>query len=275
MAQTKLIKKRIKAAKNISQITRAMQMVAAARMKKAQDLTLTNRAYANKLFEMTRNLIQEKHENSQILKHLYLIISPNKGLCGSLNTNLYKNILEIITRETEDVSFVTIGKISEQAVTKYSKNLIASFDFGINQPTYELIVPVAKFILNEYKKGVYKEVCVLYTDFENTLVQRPRVIQILPIKKDLEGHEAVIEYIFEPDRRSLLTYLIPYYIENQLFQLVLESYASEQSARMMAMKNATDNANEITKELTLIYNRARQTQITNEIADIATAQMVI
>lgn len=278
MAQTKIIKRRIKAAKNISQITKAMQMVAAAKMKKAQDSALINRNYSAKLFEITRNLIKSANSVEENGKELYVIITPNKGLCGSLVTSLTKKILEIITAKQENAFFINIGKKSEQILTKYSKNTIASFDFGISQPNYAQVIPVAKLVLDEFYSEKYTKVFVLYTNFINTLIQKPTVKQILPIRKeDIEENtiDKMIDYIFEPDKAEILNRLIPYYIENQLFQLVLESYASEQSARMIAMKNATDNATEITKELTLIYNRERQMQITNEINDIATAQLAI
>lgn len=276
MAQTKLIKSRMKAAKNISQITRAMQMVSAAKMKKAQNQALLNRNYSGKLFEMTRNLIKSKgKENTNNLKTLYLIITPSKGLCGSLNTNLARKLLEVNRENRENTYFVTIGKKGEQIISRISNNLLASFDFGITQPKYETVVPVARLILDEFNKNTFSRVMVLYADFVNTLVQKPKILQILPINKEEAETSQKIDYLFEPSKSSILTYLIPYYIENQIFQLVLEAYASEQSARMIAMKNATDNAQEVVHDLTLIYNRARQMQITNEINDIATAQMAI
>lgn len=276
MANTKLIKGRMKAAKNISQITKAMQMVSAAKMKKAQDAALLNRNYSEKLFEMTKNLIKniDKQKDNKN-KTLYLVITPSKGLCGSLNTNLARKLLEITKENRENSFFITIGKKGEQVISKISRNMLASFDFGITQPKYELIVPVAKMILSEFQKNKFSRVMVLFADFVNTLVQKPKFLQILPIKKEGEEIEKdlKIDYIFEPNKSSILTYLIPYYVENQIFQLVLEAYASEQSARMIAMKNATDNASEVVRDLTLIYNRARQAQITNEINDIATAQL--
>ena len=278
MAQTKIIKRRIKAAKNISQITRAMQMVAAAKMKKAQNQALVNRNYSTKLFEITRNLIKDETKNENAGQELYVIVTPNKGLCGSLVTSLTKKILEIITTKEKRAFFINIGKKSEQILGKYSANTIASFDFGISQPNYAQVVAVAKLVLDEFYSGKYTKVLVLYTNFINTLIQKPRVMQILPIRKEDIRERTIdeqIEYLFEPAKHEILNRLIPYYIENEIFQLVLESYASEQSARMIAMKNATDNATEITKELTLIYNRMRQMQITNEINDIATAQLAI
>ena len=276
MAQAKILKRRIKSAKNISQITRAMQMVAAAKMKKAQDAALVNRNYAEKLLEMTGKLIPYMEKNkSAALRELYLVITPNKGLCGSLNTFLTKKILEIIKEKRDMADFVLLGKKGEAAVAKYSGQVKAAFVYGLTQPKYEVIVPITKLILEDYKLGKYAKVFVLYTDYVNTLVQRPRVLQILPVLKEEATIENEIEYIFEPSKEHLIRELIPYYVKNQLFQLLLESYASEQSARMIAMKNATDNAKEIMKELTLVYNRERQTQITNEIADIATAQLVI
>lgn len=155
---------------------------------------------------------------------------------------------------------------------------MASFDFGFSQPKYEAVVPVAKLILDEFNLKKVSKIFVLYANFVNTLVQYPEVKQILPVKlenEDIKIEGKGLEYIFEPSKAQILKHIIPYYVENQLFQLVLESYASEQSARMIAMKNATDNAKEVVKELTLVYNRARQMQITNEINDNATAQMAI
>lgn len=256
-----------------------MQMVAAAKMKKAQELTIANRNYARKLFEITRNLITESaRAKGKNQYHLYMVVSPDKGLCGSLNTNLTRKILETVKDEKDKAKFLTIGKKGEQAVVKYASScLLAVYNFGISQPRYENVVSVAKYVLDEFNKGSFVKVMIIYTDFVNTLVQKPTVKQILPIKKEdaPRRESSQIQYLFEPDKKTILNQLIPYYVENQLFQLVLEAYASEQSARMMAMKNATDNAMEVMKELTLMYNRQRQTQITNEIADIATAKMVI
>lgn len=279
MAQTKSLKRRIKSAKNISQITRAMQMVAAAKMKKAQDAAILNRNYADKLFEMTGRLIPYMHHAKFDSKRdLYLIITPNKGLCGSLNTNLTKLILEIIKEKRGVADFISLGKKGETVLAKYSSGIRATFNCGLTQPKYNIILPIAKMILDEFIKGRYGKVFVLYTEYVNSLVQHPKIKQILPIEQesyDGQNSHLAHEYIFEPSKENLIDELIPYFVENQLFQLLLESYASEQSARMIAMKNATDNAREIMKELTLVYNRERQTQITNEIADIATAQLAI
>jgi F-type H+-transporting ATPase subunit gamma len=278
VAQAKLIKNRIKAAKNISQITKAMQMVSAAKMKKAQDQASQNRIYSKKLFEMARNLVKKNEADDENKKTLFVVITPSKGLCGSLNTNLTRKLIEETKDIKEKAVFITIGKKGEQAVTRLGGNLLASFDFGFSQPRYESVVPVAKMILDEFNKGNLNKIIVLYANFVNTLVQFPDSKQILPVKieeEELKTDKNEVEYVFEPSREQILKHIVPYYIENQLFQLVLEAYASEQSARMIAMKNATDNASEVVKELTLVYNRARQMQITNEINDNATAQMAI
>lgn len=283
MAKTKIIKRRIKAAKSISQITRAMQMVSAAKMKRAQDAALANRNYATSLFEMTGKLLKfQSQKKENIDQILCLVISPNKGLCGSLVTNLLKKVLQLVNEYKDNVKFITIGKKCQQAVGKFGNQLLASFDIGSVQPRYEKIVPIADLTEREFATGKYQQVIVLYTDFVNTLVQKAAVKKILPIEweslKSNEKKEELnnkIEYLFEPGKKEILEELVPYYIENQIYQLVLESYASEQSARMVSMKNATENAMQIAKDLTLIYNRERQTQITNEIADIATAQLVI
>lgn len=251
-------------------------------MKRAQDMALINRAYANKLFEMTEKLISYLSESKNAsANELYLVISPNKGLCGSLLTNLYKKILEVATQKKASAFFITFGKKAQLMVKKISSQVLASFEYGMSQPKYETIVPIAKMVLSEFEALKFGRVFVIYTDFVNTLVQKAAVKQILPIVVEKENSFSenndvpTREYIFEPSRETIIKELIPYYVENQIFQLVLESYASEQSARMVAMKNATDNAIEVMKDLTLIYNRERQTQITNEIADIATAQLVI
>lgn len=275
LAQAKLIKNRIKAAKNISQITKAMQMVAAAKMKKAQDQAMQNRIYSSKLFEMAKSLV--KKEKNKEAEKIYILITPSKGLCGSLNTNLIRKFLEV-TQDDAKAEFITIGKKGEMQVAKLGKKILATFDFGFSQPKYEQIIPVAKLVLNEFNKRKNAKIIAIYANFINTLTQYPDLKQILPIKiakEDIPEDVKEIKYIFEPSKKEILEYIIPYYVENQLYQLVLEAYASEQSARMIAMKNATDNAKEVVKDLTLVYNRARQMQITNEINDNATAQLVL
>lgn len=286
MADARSIKRRIKTAKNIAQITQAMEMVAASKMRKAQEQTTMSRPYSSNLNgavkEIAKKVDTNKHKfltKGEGEKTLIVLIGPGKGLCGSLISNLQREVMEFKGTHNKDLASIAVGRKAKDISLRLGLNLVAEFPIGLNQPTYELIVPISKIVSDEYIKGNYQKVFVVFTEFVNTLTQRPLVKELLPIEKEEEAKEIVSnvfsEYVFEPNSDSVLESLFPHYVEMELYQLLLEAYASEQSARMMAMKNATDNAKDIMDELTLSYNKIRQSMITNEIADIATASMVI
>lgn len=281
MASSRVIKRRIKSAKNIAQITKAMQMVAASKMKKAQNQAINTRPYANELLTAVNSLrgkvdpsihplLSSKEEGVEAV----VLIAPDKGLCGGLVTNLSRSLLD----KNKNTSFIVLGKKGRDTVLRLGLNIEAYFDLGISQPKYEIVPPIAETIIAGFISGKYSKVSVVYTKFINTLSQKPITETILPlsIEKILDEEQKNFkEYIFEPNPNHVLDALLPHYVEMELYQIILESYASEQSARMMAMKNASDNAKDIIGELTLSYNKIRQALITNEIADIATSAMTV
>jgi len=300
MANIRNLKRRIKTAKNIAQTTKAMEMVAASRMKKAQLQALEGRPYSENLLMITQRLLGrvkikegtklEKYFskiNDENKKTAMIIITPDKGLCGALVSNFAKYILRFIRAEGKtilDYDFIIIGKKGKDAILRLNGNIIAQFDSGMTQPKYETVPPIVLLFNQAYQNNQYSKILLVYTHFINTLSQQPKIIQLLPFlgflqeeKEQLQNQENInlSEYLFEPDPENVLTNLLPHYLENELYHARLEAYASEQSARMTAMKNATDNAKDIIGELTLFYNKERQQVITSEIADIATATLSI
>lgn len=285
MASVRAIKRRIKSAKNIAQITKAMQMVAASKMRKAQSQALATRPYASGLYNVVSDLRGKTDINSHPLmrvaesteREALIIIAPDKGLCGGLVTNLARSIV----KGTEKKPYViAVGKKGRDATIRLGLEVEAYFEMGISQPKYEIVIPIAQIIIEGFISGKYSKVDIAYTHFENTLSQHPSQRTLLPINisqtSDTEiAKQALSEYLFEPSPETVLESLLPHYVEMEIYQIILESYASEQSARMMAMKNASDNAKDIIGELTLTYNKVRQTLITNEIADIATAAITV
>ena len=290
MANTQDIRRRIKSIRNTAQITKAMQMVAASKMRKAQQHALSGRPYA-KL--MNRVLVSLKGRTDPLLhpllqvrptrKELVLIISTDKGLAGALNTNLMR---EAAACDPEKTVYVTAGRKARQFVARTRRQLLADFELK-DAPTILETKPISKFCVEKFLAGEVDKVTVLYTHFLNTINQKPVAQTLLPISQFvLEAAEkggganksektATLEYIFEPSPQGVLDFMLPYYLQYQVFQMVLDARASEHSARMVAMKNATDNANQFIKDLTLEYNKMRQASITTELLEIATAQMAV
>lgn len=292
MANLRDIRRRIKSVKNTAQITRAMQLVAAAKMKKAQDQALAGRDYAQQLtqmlFDIRRNFTRESHpllENRAGSRELVLVISTDKGLCGPLNTNLARKIKALTSPEAH---FVTVGRKLRILCEKLGKKVIA--DFTVRDPVpFAQTRPVAKFITQQFVDGNYDKVSIAFTGFVNTLRQEAEVVTLLPIQGHRQGEEQAFEsvgkgfsveqhlqdpyldYTFEPDPAAVFGAILPLYVNYEVFQAHVESRASEHSARMVAMKAATDNANKFIKELTLEYNKLRQGAITSELLEITTA----
>ena len=292
MANLRDIRRRIKSVKNTAQITRAMQLVAAAKMKKAQDQALAGREYAahltQVLFDIRKNFTEESHpllEHRNGGRELVLVISTDKGLCGPLNTNLAKAIK---AHTSPDAHFVTVGRKLRTMCEKLGKKVIA--DFTVRDPVpFSQTRPIAKFLTQQFLDGNYDKVSIAFTSFVNTLRQESEVVTLLPIQGHREGEEQAFEtigqgfsveehikdafrdYTFEPDASEVLASILPLYINYEVFQAHVESRASEHSARMVAMKSATDNAKKFIKELTLEYNKLRQGAITAELLEITTA----
>lgn len=293
MANLRDIRRRIKSVKNTAQITRAMQLVAAAKMKKAQDQALAGREYADQLNQVLVNLKENVDEESHALlekrdgeKTLILVISTDKGLCGGLNTNLLKKVR---LEQNEQTEFTTVGKKLRMQLEKTDDVIKA--DFVVNDPVaFSEARPIAKMLTDEFLEGNYDKIKVCFTNFVSTLNQEAHCSQLLPIdastlaeKQDYEGvgkdeikatdHASAMskDYEFEPSPEAVLDTLLPQYLNFQIYQMILESRASEHSARMVSMKSATDNANNMIDDLTLDYNKLRQAAITSELLEITTA----
>ena len=292
MANLRDIRRRIKSVKNTAQITRAMQLVAAAKMKKAQDQAIAGRDYADLLNQVLVNLKENVDEEAHPLleqreggKELVLVISTDKGLCGALNTNLGKKI----RADKPDADIVTVGRKLRIQLGKAGRKMVADFEVKDPVPFGEAR-PIAKMLTKLFLEGEYNKVSIAFTNFVSTLVQEPTITQLLPIsasalgeKQEYEGvgkddvkdtdHDTAMskEYLFEPSAEGVLDTLLPLYVNFQVYQMLVESRASEHSARMVAMKAATDNAKKFIKELTLEYNKLRQAAITAELLEITTA----
>ncbi len=292
-ANTRDIRRRIKSVKNTSQITKAMQMVAAAKMRKAQQVAIAGRAYAELLAKVLRSVAAGAEEGAHPLlaaravkKELVLVISTDKGLCGALNTNLLREVAKFDPAKT---IFVACGRKGLQYLVRANRTIAAEFELR-DAPGFLETKSVAKFCMDKFTSGEVDKVTVVFTDFINTLTQTPKVRTILPITslevtagiggaqetavvKAGEGEHT--EYDFEPDIVAVLSAVLPHHVYFQVYQMVLDSRASEHSARMVAMKSATDNAKQLIKDLTLEYNKVRQAAITTELLEITTAQMAL
>jgi len=292
MAGTKEIKRRIKSIKNTSKITKAMELVASSKMKRAVSNTLSSRLYAeyswNLLTSLSDKLQEITHpffiENKEIEKKLIVLITSNRGLCGSYNAQAIKRIIRIIKEDGGNLDIISVGKKGDSAMRHIGQNVIASFiDFPDNI-TLNDVRPLSELITREYSDKKYKKIMIVYTDYISALSQKAHAKTILPIKK--ENLKEVIDslgeneknnqiksssgtYIFEGDTDHLIELLSEKLIRMQIYQMLLESNASEQSSRMVAMKNASEAAGEMMNDLTLMFNKARQTSITREITEIS------
>ena len=284
MANTRDIRRRIKSVKNTAQITKAMQMVAASKMRKAQQAALAGHPYSevlNRVLVSLRDLVSETAhpllESRPVKKSLVLLVTSDKGLCGALNTNVLREASSLDTAATE---FVASGKKGASFLARTGRNMIADFALP-DSPSFLQTKAISKFCLEKFLSGEVDRVSVLYPKFVNTLTQKPVLVPLLPISNEAaEGHvhddkSAGAQFLFEPDADEVLNAVLPYYFHFTVFQMILDARASEQSARMVAMKSATDNAKSLVKDLTLEYNKARQASITTELLEITTAQLAL
>jgi F-type H+-transporting ATPase subunit gamma len=287
MPSTRDIRRRIKSVKNTRQITKAMELVAASKMKRAQQVALAGRAYANVMARMIAAL--EPHVDESVHPFLVkrpvktrgiLLITTDKGLCGPLNGNLFKLVAEIRT----PAKFCVIGRKGAQFLARTKRDLVADFPVHDRVPFSEVKV-AAEFMVKLYLEGAVDTIEVIYPRYKNTLVQEPVVRPVLPLNSlrefldevrpkgsDPVAVDAGREMLFEPGVTQVLEALLPFYVNRHVYQLALSAKASEHSARMVAMKTAKDNATKILGDLTLEYNKARQAAITQEILEIAAAQ---
>lgn len=277
MASQRDIRRRIGAVKNIKQITRAMQFVAASKLKRAQDATLASRPYSEKLDEVIADLAAVLGAEDHPLlaerdggKRLVVLVTTDRGLAGPLNTNTIRFASREILDQPGDLAVVSVGRKGRDAMRRAGVPMEAHFAGFGDRPAFADVIPLARLISDDYLSGTYSQVDIIYSRFVTTLTQRPEKLQLLPIRpsQDTEGIPGH-QFIFEPSAAAVLEQLLPRYVATRLFQAVLEGKASEESSRMVAMKNATENAGDLIDDLTLSYNKVRQSNITREMIEIA------
>ncbi|OGI97526.1 ATP synthase F1 subunit gamma [Candidatus Nomurabacteria bacterium RIFCSPLOWO2_01_FULL_43_15] len=287
MSNSKAIKNRIKSVKSTKKITKAMELVSASKMKRAVASTLASRLYAGYSWEIltsiaknTENITNPLFNEREVNKILLVLITSNRGLCGAYNAQIIKKVLNLLKQKDSkiQIDILSVGKRGDMAMRRVGKNVIASFFEIPDNTTLTDVVPIAKFLVDEYKTGGYDKVLIVYTDFISGLTQKPNIRQILPISKssikealeDLpDKPEQKTDYLFEGDFNMLIETLAEKITRMQIYQMLLESNASEQSSRMVAMKNASEASGEMIDDLTLVFNKARQANITREISEIS------
>ncbi|MGV3755119.1 MAG: ATP synthase F1 subunit gamma [Verrucomicrobiota bacterium] len=292
MPSTRDIRRRIKSVKNTAQITKAMQMVASSKMRKAQLAALAGRPYAKLMNEVLAAVSEGAGEFSHPLmekravkKRAVIVIRTDKGLCGALNSNLLREAGKLDKNTTV---YITAGRKASQFIARTKRNLAAEFTYK-DAPQFSEARAISKFAQELFLSGEVDQVDVLYTNFINTLAQKADMRTLLPLgeisalEADMGGHnndaaklaKSELEYLFEPSAGEVFSNLLPHYLNYQVYQFLLEAKASEHSARMVAMKSATDNAKQLIKDLTLEYNKLRQANITKELLEITSAAMAM
>ncbi len=283
MATIRQLKRRIQSVKTTAKITTALQLVAASKMRRAQDRAEQSRPYAQKLRVVLAGLASQSGEDQDAARHPLLVsrpvnniavlhITPDRGLCGGLNANMNRSAGTFVAMQHEPVQVVAVGKKGRDFFVRAHVHLAAEFtDLG-DYPSQADTLGIARLVIDDYLAGKVDRVYVSFPEFVSTATQRPAIRQLLPIEPpapvDGVDDAQFADYIFEPSPDVVLAGLLPRYIEMQIYEAILQNAASFQSAQMVAMKNATDNAQDITRELTLTYNKARQEQITKELLDI-------
>ncbi|MCO5225228.1 MAG: ATP synthase F1 subunit gamma [Thermomicrobiales bacterium] len=285
MPSPREIRRRIRSVRNMSQITRAMEMVAASKMRRAQDRVTAGRPYADRLRDVLGDLAS-LHLDADELKEFPLleqrevktsaliVVTPDRGLSGPLNSNLLRRTAQYLrTEAVGKPDVIAVGKKGRDFLTKTGQNVVAEFIQLGDRPTLDDIRPIVDVAIEEFLTGKADAVYMLYPKFINTMTQVPTVIQLLPVQRPGAGDGDIsnddVDYIFEPDAKTVLQQILPRYLETIVYQAVLETVASFYSSQMVAMRNATDNAKELVDDLNLSYNKARQAQITNEVAEIS------
>jgi len=277
LANIRLIKRRIKGIQSTAKITRAMEMIATSKMRKAQERGLAGRPYAEKIMQVMADLAALRREGEEmhpllqsrpVKKIGILHITPDRGLCGGLNTNLNRKTTGFILEQEAPVSMVTVGRKGRDFMRRLGREIRAEFTNLGDRPGWLDTLPISRIVIDDYTSGEIDRVYIVYPQFISTMAQKPVVHQILPVEPAEIPTAQNVDYIYEPGPAEVLGQLLPRFVEMQVYHAILESIASEQSARMVAMRNATESAGELIEELTLMYNKARQEMITKELLDI-------
>ena len=280
MATLRQIKRRIRSIENTAKITRAMELVAASKMRRTQGRALEARPYAEKMRWVMADLAETLPDADPESLHPLLrredevraievvLVTPDRGLCGGLPSSVNRRMANFILEAGKPVRVVAVGRKGRDFLRRTGAELAAEF-IGIgDNPTYGELRPIAQVVIEDFLEHRADEAYILYAHFVSTVAQEPTMVKLLPVEPPEEAGTRGVDYIYEPSREDVLAELLPRYVERQVYETVLEAIASEQSARMVAMRNASDNAGEIMDELTLVYNKVRQETITSELLDI-------
>jgi F-type H+-transporting ATPase subunit gamma len=279
MAGGKEIKSKIASVKNTQKITSAMEMVAASKMRKAQEGMAASRPYAENIRNVIGHIalgnLEYRHpylEEREVKRVGYIVVSTDRGLCGGLNINLFKKVLASAAQwqaEEAEVEFAVVGSKATSFFNNLKANVTAQVSGLGDRPSLTDLIGSVKVMLNAYDNGEIDKLFIVYNKFVNTMTQKPTIDQLLPLpKSDDEAIKHRWDYIYEPDAQAMLEQLLVRYVESQVYQGVVENIACEQAARMVAMKSATDNAGDLIDDLQLVYNKARQASITQELGEI-------
>ena len=285
MATLREVRRRIASVTNIAQITRAMQMVAASRMKRAQDAILAARPYSDELRDALARVaaavdaeVDPLLARRPVRRVALVMVTTDRGLVGSLNANVARAVLRHVAETASDgenaveVSAVTVGRKGRDALRRAGVPIAAHFSQLGDRPTFADVTPIARLVTEDFLAGTYDRIEIAYSTFINTLSQRPLIRTVLPVERPIIGEaetESNDEYLFEPSPEAVLRRLLPHFVAIDIYRAVLENRASEQSAQMVAMRSATDNAHDLIGDLKLVYNKTRQANITREMTEIA------
>ncbi len=276
MADARLIKRRIRGAQSIAKITRAMEMIATSKMRRTQERGLAGRPYSEKIRQViadlaslspTEGAVHPLLQRRPVTRIAIVHITPDRGLCGGLITNINRRTGTFILEQNVPASLICVGRKGLDYMRRTGRNIRAEFTWLGDRPSFLDTLPISRIIIDDYSNGVIDAVYLAYSRFVTVLAQRPVIEPVLPAEPaDSTGHG--LDFLYEPDSQAVLSGLLPRFVEMQIYHAILEAIASEQAARMVAMRNATENAGELIDELTLIYNKARQESITKELLDI-------
>lgn len=278
MANIRTIRRRIRGVQNTAKITKAMEMIAATKMKRAQERGLAGRPYAEKIQQVIADLaalpetgraLHPLLQRRPVAKIAIVHITSDRGLCGGLNANLNRLTGGFILKQTVPVILITVGRKGLNFMMRCGRDILAEFTQLGDRPSLLDTLPISHIIIDDYSRGMVDLVYLARAQFISTTLQRPVLQQLLPVEPASIPQVQNVDYIYEPGHDVVLGELLPRFVEMQVYHAILESIASEQSARMVAMRNATDNANELIEDLTLLYYKARQESITSELLDIA------
>jgi F-type H+-transporting ATPase subunit gamma len=288
MASTRELRLRVRSIKNLAQVTRALETVSASYVRKAVQATLATRPYAEKAWKVLIHLARQPGhamlhplltERNEVNRELVIMISGDRGLAGAYNVNVLRMTLNHEAKSKVPVSYVAVGRKGRDLLIRRHKDVIAEFSQLPNSPSFADVSAIGRLVVDDFEKGVYDRVYIVYTEFVNMAVQRPVIRKLLPLdvkyeeseeeeKYNVTHHKTNSVFVYEPDQEELLSQIVPRFTAMQIYQAILSSQASEQAARMLAMHNATQSANELVGLLQLEYNKLRQQLITSEMLDI-------